>query len=73
MKNAENLLKAAKEYDNKSMEYFKYAEHEDDKEMQELWYKWMYEKDAKCAAMLEAYEIITGKKIKHFELINMEF
>ena len=58
------ILKAAKEYDRRSIILFEmYNESEDERDWQTC-----KELSDKCDAMLEAYEILTGKKIYGFEI-----
>lgn len=58
------ILEAAKEYERRSMVWFEmYTESNDE-------YDWQTCKELsnKSEIMLEAYEILTGKKIRSFEI-----
>lgn len=60
------ILEAAKEYKRRSMLWFEmYQESNDDLDWQEC-----KELSAKCDAMLEAYAIITGRKVYQHDIDN---
>ena len=61
-----NILEAAKFYNDCSMKMYNLAEkaeQENNREDYEIYWKWCCELDERCKGLLEAYEILTGKKI----------
>ena len=65
------ILEAAKFYNNRSMEMYNYAEkaeQENNREDYEIYWNWCREIDERCKGLLEAYEIMTGKKICTYEI-----
>lgn len=58
------ILEAAKEYKRRSMIWFDLYEESND----ELDWQMCKELDMKCDTMLEAYEILTGKKVYSIDI-----
>lgn len=62
------ILKAAKAHYDCSMNYYKMWEQAKRKDEKKSLWNFSEDEEEKCRGLLEAYEILTGKKISIFEI-----
>ena len=64
------ILKAAKDHYDMCMTWFECEQNTTSITKKEAYSIWSMQKEQKCRGLLEAYEILTGKKLHAFEIEN---